>query len=161
MSSVRGNSKSSARRLRLNLAEANYSEMMEWNTTEILQNNLVENCYTPMEEENTNSAVDGMSSINVSVYNTCTTETYPQCEGTENIVVPCLHDEALKQQNEGLQVPCEFEMMLSMDSNFGEEDQCQNVKENDLIDWSTNDFGESEDDEGNDILVILVISMMK
>ncbi|KAK4024166.1 hypothetical protein OUZ56_009553 [Daphnia magna] len=42
-----------------------------------------------------------------------------------------------------------------MDSNFYEEDQYQNHLDYDLIDWSTNDFGESEDDDDNDILIIL------
>ncbi|KAK4024877.1 hypothetical protein OUZ56_010372 [Daphnia magna] len=46
--------------------------------------------------------------------------------------------------------------MLSMDSNFSEEDQYQNHLDCDLIDWSTNDFGESEDDDDNDILKELV-----
>lgn len=65
------------------------------------------------------------------------------------------------QPTEGLQVPSEFQLMLSMNSNFCEEDQYQNHLDYDLIDWSTNDFGESEDDDDNDILVILVISMIK
>lgn len=73
MSSVRGNSKSSARRMRLNLADGNYSEMMEWNTTETLKNQSMEECQTRMGEEDTNSTIGDMNSSNVSVHNVSST----------------------------------------------------------------------------------------
>ncbi|KZS01687.1 Uncharacterized protein APZ42_001577 [Daphnia magna] len=168
MSSVRGNSKSSARRMRLNLADGNYSEMMEWNTTETLKNQSMEECQTRMGEEDTNSTIGDMNSSNVSVHNNDTTKTFQQSEDTESMVDPCWPDAILDQRNviifqptEGLQVPGEFQLMSSTDTNFCEEDQCKNQLDNDLIHWSTNDLGESEDDDDNDILVILVISMMK